>query len=109
MIGSFDFNGGSEVGAKLLQLGSIADIAIVGEVKSTLMDNTFSESLVFSRARALVKIYDLESTTEIANIDISLKGAGPSREESGLRAIKKVSSIASDKVTMEVKRVLFGK
>lgn len=109
MTGSFNFNGGSELGAKLLQLSSIADIAIVGEVKSTLMDDSFSASLVFSKARALVKIFDIESTTEIANIDISLKGAGPSREESGLRAIKKVSSIASDKVTMEVKRTLFGK
>ena len=109
MTGSFDINGGSEVGAKLRQLSSIADIAIVGEVKSTLMDDSFSASLVFSRARALVKIFDLASTTEIANIDISLKGAGPSREESGLRAIKKVSSIASEKVTREVKRTLFGK
>ena len=109
MTDSYDFNGGTGVSAKLLQLSSIADIAIVGEVKSTLMDDSFSASLVFSRARALVKIIDLGSSTEIANIDISLKGAGPSREESGLRAIKKVSSIASEKVTREVKRTLFGK
>jgi len=108
MTDSYDFNGGTGVSAKLLQLSSIADIAIVGEVKSTLMDDSFSASLVFSRARALVKIIDLGSSTEIANIDISLKGAGPSREESGLRAIKKVSSIASEKVTREVKRTLFG-
>jgi hypothetical protein len=109
MTESFDINGGPEIGAILRQLSSISDIAIVGEVKSTLMDDSFSPSLVFTRARALVKIFDLASSTEIANIDISLKGAGPSREESGLRAIKKVSSIASEKVAREVKRTLFGK
>jgi hypothetical protein len=105
----YEVNNGPSMSATLNQLATIADIAIMGDVKATTMDGSVTPGLIFSRARAMVKIFDLGSGTEIANIDYSTKGAGPSREESGRRALKKVSSPASQKVTEEVQRTLFGK
>ena len=106
---NYDINGGPAMSETLTQLGAIADIVIMGDVKATTMDGSNMQGLVFSRARANVKIFDLSSQTEIANIDVSTKGAGPSREESGSRTLKKVASPAAQEVTKEVQRTLFGK
>ncbi len=106
---AYDINGGPAMDNTLNRLRSIADIAIMGDVKATTMDGTVTSGLVFTRARAMVKIFDLGSRTEIANIDVSTKGAGPSREESGRRSLKKISSPASKEVTKEVQRTLFGR
>ena len=106
---AYDINGGPAMDKTLNRLSAIADIAIVGDVKATTMDGTVTSGLVFTRARAMVKIFDLGSRTEIANIDVSTKGAGPSREESGRRSLKKISSQASEQVTKEVQRTLFGR
>jgi hypothetical protein len=109
LAASYDINGGPEMSAALHRLSEIADIAIMGEVKATTMDGAATEGLVFSRARAMVKIFDLASQTEIANVDFATKSAGPSREESGRRALKKISSPAAEQVSVEVQRTLFGK
>ena len=106
---AYDIDGGPAMSETLTRLGTIADIAIMGDVRATTMDGSNMQGLVFSRARANVKIFDLSSQTEIANVDVSTKGAGPSREESGRRTLKKVSSPAAKEVAREVQRTLFGK
>jgi hypothetical protein len=40
---------------------------------------------------------------------VSLKGAGPDRDEAGRRTLEKLSSKASQAVEREIQRVLFGK
>ncbi len=107
-LSSFHSNGGTALEANLNKLSGIADIVILGEVKSNVMEGSYSANLVFSQARALVKIIDLVKNTELGSVDISAKGAGPSREESGRRTIRKVSTKASTVVAKEVKRVLLG-
>jgi len=106
MLNDYDFAGGSTLRKSLMKMAEIADIAIVGEVKSTSMGG--SGSLIFSKARAVVRIIDLKSNAEIGNVDISLKGAGQSRDDAGRRALQKISSNASDATVKEIKRVLMG-
>jgi hypothetical protein len=56
----------------------------------------------------VVKIYDLASNTELGNVDISIKGAGPDRDEAGRRTLDKISNDASLAVEKEIRRTLFG-
>lgn len=105
---SFDSSSRPALESNLTKLSGVADIVILGEVKSNVMEGSYSSNLVFSQARAMVKIIDLEKNTELSSVDISAKGAGPSREESGRRTIRKVSAKASAVVAKEVKRVLLG-
>jgi hypothetical protein len=104
----FNIGDGAGTLKQLGYLAGVADIVIFGEVRSSLMDGNYSSTLVFSRARALVTIVDLVKNAELGRVDISTKGAGPSREEAGRRTIRKVSDKASDAVTLEVKRALLG-
>jgi hypothetical protein len=108
-LDDFDVRGGAKLAQKLQKLSSIADIAIIGEVRATLLDTSVSSSLIFARARAVVTIYDLASNTELGNIDLSIKGAGPDRDEAGRRTLEKISSPASEAVEREIQRVLFGR
>lgn len=109
LLDTYDVSGGPKLGQKLKQLASVADIALIGEVRATLVDTSTSSSLIIARARAAVKIYDLASSTEIGNVDLSVKGAGPDRDEAGRRTLKKISSKASEAVEKEIKRTLFGR
>ena len=108
-LDEYDVRGGAKLSQKLKKLSSIADIGIIGEVRATLLDTSVSSSLIFARARAVVKIFDLASNTELGNVDVSLKGAGPDRDEAGRRTLQKISSKASEAVDREIQRVLFGK
>jgi hypothetical protein len=108
MLDDYDMRGGAKLGQKLKKLSAIADIGIIGEVRATLLDTSVSSSLIFARARAVVKIYDLASNTELGNVDISLKGAGPDRDEAGRRTLEKISDNASRAVEKEIRRTLFG-
>lgn len=96
-------------GIILNKLKPYADIAIIGDTASELMDGSYSNSLVFSRARAVVKIFDISSGTEIASVDMATKDAGPSRDESGRKALQKISDKAAVQVAKEIRRTLFGK
>jgi len=107
-LDDFDVRGGAKLGQKLKQLATVADIGIVGEMRATLMDTSVSSSLIFARARAVVKIYDLASNTELGNVDLSIKGAGPDRDEAGRRTLEKLSGEASRAVEKEIRRTLFG-
>jgi len=75
MLDSYDIGGGPGLGKKLRALSDIADMAVVGEVKSTLLDTSAGSSLIFTRARAVVKIFDLASDTEL-NFLKSIAGCG---------------------------------
>jgi hypothetical protein len=108
MLDDYDVRGGAKLGEKLKKLSSIADIGIIGEVRATLLDTSVSSNLIFARARAVVKIFDLASNTELGNVDVSLKGAGPDRDEAGRRTLEKISSPASQAVEKEIRRALFG-
>jgi hypothetical protein len=108
-LDEYDVRGGAQLSQKLKKLSSIADIGIIGEVRATLLDTSVSASLIFARARAVVKIFDLASNTELGNVDVSLKGAGPDRDEAGRRTLQKISTKASEAVDREIERVLFGK
>ncbi|MBW2296355.1 MAG: LPP20 family lipoprotein [Deltaproteobacteria bacterium] len=105
MLDSYDIGGGPSLVEKLQALSDIADLAIVGEVKATLLDTSTSSSLIFTRSRAVVKIFDLAADTE----DLSLKAAGPDRDEAGRRGLQKVAAKASQAVEQELLRLLFGK
>jgi len=109
MFDAYDIGGGPGLSKKLSALSAVADLAVVGEVKSTLLDTSAGSSLIFTRARAVVKIFDLASDTALGTVDMSLKGAGPDRDESGRRSLEKMSSKASRAVENEIKRILFGK
>ena len=104
-----DLNSESQMNQKLARLSDIADIVIIGEARSTLAGDQYNPQLVFSRARAVVKIVDLKSNVEMGSIDLSTKGAGPSRKESGRRTLQKVSTSAANAVVKEVNRSLLGK
>ena len=41
--------------------------------------------------------------------DLSLKAAGPDRDEAGRRGLEKMSATASRAVEKEIQRILFGK
>jgi hypothetical protein len=107
-LDDFDVRGGARLGQKLRQLAAIADIGIIGEMRATLMDTSVSSSLIFAKARAVVKIFDLGSNTELGNVDLSIKGAGPDRDEAGRRTLEKLSGEASRAVEREIRRTLFG-
>jgi hypothetical protein len=104
-----DVTSGPGLNQKLSRLAEIADIAIVGEARSSLAGDQYNPQLVFSRARAVVKIVDLKSNTELGSIDLTTKGAGPSRKESGRRTLKKISTAAAGAVVKEINRTLYGK
>jgi hypothetical protein len=108
LLDTYDVSGGPKLGQKLKRLASVADIALVGEVRATLVDTSTSASLIIARARVAVKIFDLASSAEIGNVDLSVKGAGPDRDEAGRRTLKKISGTASKAVEKEIKRTLFG-
>jgi hypothetical protein len=108
-LDEYDVRGGAGLSQKLKKLSSVADIGIIGEVRALLLDTSVSSNLIFARARAVVKIFDLASNTELGNVDVSLKGAGPDRDEAGRRTLQKISSTASEAVDREIQRVLFGK
>lgn len=109
MLDSYDIGGGPSLVEKLQALSDIADLAIVGEVKATLLDTSTSSSLIFTRSRAVVKIFDLAADTELGGVDLSLKAAGPDRDEAGRRGLQKVAAKASQAVEQELLRLLFGK
>ncbi|MBW2635718.1 MAG: hypothetical protein JRE14_16725, partial [Deltaproteobacteria bacterium] len=109
MLDSYDIGGGPGLVEKLQALSDIADLAIVGEVKATLLDTSTSSSLIFTRSRAVVKIFDLAADTELGGVDLSLKAAGPDRDEAGRRGLQKVAAKASQAVEQELLRLLFGK
>ena len=109
MPDAYDIGGGPGLAKKLQAFSSIADMVIVGEVKSTLLDTSAGSSLIFTRARAVVNIFDMSSDTALGKVDVSLKGAGPDRDESGRRSLEKISSKAAKAVENEIKRILFGK
>jgi hypothetical protein len=93
----------------LKKLSEIADLAVVGEARATLLDTSSGSSLIIAKARAVIKIFDLSSNTELGNVDVSTKGAGPDRDEAGLRTLKKLSASAGKVVDGEIQRVLFGR
>jgi hypothetical protein len=57
----------------------------------------------------VVRLFDLASEKEIGGIDLSLKAAGPDRDEAGRRGLQKISVKASQALENEVQRILFGR
>ena len=106
---SYDLTGGPGLAPKLKKLAQIADLAVIGEARATLLDTSSGSSLIIAKARAVIRIFDLSSNTELANIDVSTKGAGPDRDEAGRRTLKKLSVSAGMDVDREIQRTLFGK
>jgi len=107
---SYDLSGGPGLAQKLQKLSQVADIAVVGESRATLLDTSSgSSALIIAKARAVIKIFDLSSNTELGNVDVSTKGAGPDRDEAGRRTLKKLSASAGKAVDREIQRTLFGK
>ena len=106
---SYDLRGGPGLMQKLKKLSEIADIAVVGESRATLLDTSSGSSLIIAKARAVIKIFDLSSNTELGNVDVSTKSAGPDRDEAGRRTLKKLSASAGKAVDREIQRILFGK
>jgi len=109
MPDAYDIGGGPGLNKKLQGLAGIADIAIVGEVKATLLDTSAGSGLIFARSRAVVSIFDLSTQERVGGADLSLKEAGPDRDEAGRRSLEKISYQASDAVEAEIERLLFGK
>lgn len=109
MPDAYDMGGGPGLAKKLKAMSAIADMAVVGEVKATLLDTSAGSSLIFTRTRAAVKIFDLASDKELGGADLSLKAAGPDRDEAGRRGLEKMAGKASQAVEKEVQRILFGK
>jgi hypothetical protein len=105
---SYDLRGGPGLSKKLKSLSEIADLAVVGESRATLQDISTSSSLIVAKARAIIKIFDLSSNTELGNVDLVTKGAGPDRDEAGRRTLKKISVSASRAFDREIQRTLFG-
>jgi len=108
-LASYDLTGGPGLAPKLKKLSEIADLAVIGEARATLLDTSSGSSLIIAKARAVIKIFDLSSNTELGNIDVSTKGAGPDRDEAGRRTLKKLSVSAGKDVDREIQRTLFGK
>ena len=106
---AYDLTGGPGLAPKLKKLSAIADLAIVGEARATLLDTSAGSALIIAKARAVIKIFDLSSNTELGNVDVSTKGAGPDRDEAGRRTLKKLSVSAGKDVDREIQRTLFGK
>ena len=106
---SYDLRGGPGLDAKLQKLAEIADLAVVGESRATLQNVSSSSSLIIAKARAIIKIFDLSAHTEIGNVDLVAKGAGPDRDEAGRRTLKKISTPAARAFDREIQRTLFGK
>ena len=106
---SYDLTGGPGLAQKLKKLSEIADLAVIGEARATLLNTGSGSSLIIASARAVVKIFDLSSNTELGNVDVSTKGAGPGRDEAGSRTLKKLSVSAGKAVDREIQRTLFGK
>ena len=106
---SYDLTGGPGLAQKLIKLSEIADLAVIGESRATLLDTSSGSSLILAKARAVIKIFDLSSNTELGNVDVSTKGAGPDRDEAGRRTLKKLSDSAGNAVDREIQRTLFGK
>ena len=106
---SYDLSGGPGLAQKLKKLSEMADLAVVGESRATLLDTSSGSSLIIAKARAVIKIFDLSSNTELGNVDVSTKGAGPDRNEAGRRTLKKLSASAGRAVDKEIQRTLFGK
>jgi hypothetical protein len=106
---SYDLSGGPGLTQKLKKLSEIADLAVVGESRATLLDTHSGSSLIIAKARAVIKIFDLSSHIELGNVDVSTKGAGPDRDEAGRRTLKKLSTSAGRAVDKEIQRTLFGK
>ena len=108
MPNAYDMGGGPGLAKKLKAMSAVADMAVVGEVKALLLDTSAGSALIFTRSRAVVKIYDLASDIELGGTDLSLKVAGPDRDEAGRRGLEKVADKASRAVEKEVQRILFG-
>ena len=108
MPDAYDMGGGPGLTQKMKAMSTAADMAVIGEVKATLLDTSAGSSLIFSKCRAVVKIFDLASERELGGIDLSLKAAGPDRDEAGRRGLDKMSAKASRAVEEEVRRILFG-
>ena len=106
---SYDLRGGPGLSGKLQKLAEIADLAVVGESRATLQNVSTSSSLIIAKARAIIKIFDLSTNTEIGNVDLVAKGAGPDRDEAGRRTLKKISASAARAFDKEIQRTLFGK
>jgi len=106
---SYDLTGGPGLAKKLKKLSEIADLAVFGESRATLQNTSSGSSLIIAKARAVIKIFDLSSNTELGNVDVSTKGAGPDRDEAGRRTLKKLSGSAGKAVDREIQRTLFGK
>jgi len=108
MPNAYDMGGGPGLAEKLKAMSAVADMAVIGEVKALLLETSSGASLYFSRTRAVVKIFDLASEKEMGGADLSLKAAGPDRDEAGRRGLEKMSVTASRAVEKEVQRILFG-
>jgi len=106
---SYDLTGGPGLAEKLKKLSEIADLAVFGESRATLQNTSSGSSLIIAKARAVIRIFDLSSNTELGNVDVSTKGAGPDRDEAGRRTLKKLSGSAGKAVDREIQRTLFGK
>jgi len=106
---SYDLAGGPGLAEKLKKLSEIADLAVFGESRATLQNTSSGSSLIIAKARAVIKIFALSSNTELGNVDVSTKGAGPDRDEAGRRTLKKLSGSAGKAVDREIQRTLFGK
>jgi hypothetical protein len=106
---AYDLTGGPSLAPKLKKLSEIADLAVVGEARATLLDTRSGSALIIAKARAVIRIFDLSSNTELGNVDVSTKGAGPDRDEAGRRTLKKLSVPAGKAVDREIQRTLFGK
>ena len=77
---SYDMTGGPALAPKLKKLSRIADLAVIGEARATLLDTSARASLIIAKGRAVIRIFDLSSNTELGNVDVSTKSAGPDRE-----------------------------
>ena len=106
---SYDLAGGPALGSKLKKLSRIADLAVIGEARATLLDTGAGASLIIAKGRAVIRIYDLSSNTELGNVDVTTKNAGPDRDEAGRRTLKKLSASAGKAFDKEIQRTLFGK
>ena len=106
---AYDMSAGPGLAKALQAVSAVADLAVVGQVKATLLDTSAGTSLVFSSSRAVVKIFDLASGRETGSTDMTLKTAGPDRDEAGRRGLEKMSVEASRAVEKELQRILFGR
>jgi hypothetical protein len=105
----YDVAGGPGLASKLKKLSQIADLAVIGEARATLLDTSAGSSLIIAKGRAVIRIFDLSSNTELGNVDVTTKGAGPDRDGAGRRTLRKLSASAGMAVEKEIQRTLFGK